>query len=62
MVKLEKKYKDIGNVVVIDGAEIWNQLNSPSFVDSVHPDAKTSSEAAKIFFEDANAQLASFGF
>jgi len=62
MVKLEKKYKDIDNVVVIDGAEIWNQLNSPSFVDSVHPDAKTSSEAAKIFFEDATAQLASFGF
>ncbi len=60
--KMVKKYRDIDHVAVIDAAEVWSQLDSPSFVDKFHPDAKTSSEFAKIFVNEASDQLTSFGF
>ena len=59
---LKKKYKNIDDVAVIDGIEIWNQLKSPTFIDTIHPDAKTSSKLAKLFVSNASDQLSTFGF
>ena len=60
--KLQNKFIDNPSVHVNDGYEVWGQLQSPSFVDGLHPDTDTASEIAKIFVSEMKDNLESFGF
>ena len=60
--KLEKKTENLDNVEIINGTLLWNQLDAPSFVDTIHPDAATSSELAKLFLHEADNVFISFSF
>ena len=60
--KTKKKHKDSSNVVVIDIYDLWNQLPSPTFIDSHHPDTLTSSQLASLFVSRVVEELDTFGF
>ena len=60
--RLQNKFQNNSLVVINDGYEVWNQLDSPSFVDNIHPDAETASEISKIFVSEMTEQLNTFGF
>ena len=60
--KLENKTENLDNVAIMNGTLLWNQLDSPSFVDSIHPDAATSSALAKLFVHEADSAFTSFSF
>ena len=60
--KLENKTENMDNVSIMNGTLLWNQLDSPSFVDTIHPDAATSSALAKLFVQEADSAFTSFSF
>ena len=60
--KLENKTENLDNVAIMNGTLLWNQLDAPSFVDTIHPDAATSSELAKLFVREADNTFTSFSF
>ena len=60
--KLEKKYDDQMKIAVIDSDQLWQQLDQPGFVDSIHPDSNTSSALAELFGEEISATLESYAF
>ena len=60
--KLEKKTEKLSDVTVINGTSLWNQLEESSFVDTIHPDAATASELAKLFVHEADSAFNSFSF
>ena len=60
--RLNKVFKNDSTVSVINGTEIWNSLDQPSFVDTIHPDTATSQEIAELIVADASRSLSTFGF
>ena len=60
--KLEKKYDDQMKIAVIDSDQLWQQLDQPGFVDSIHPDSNTSSALAELFGEEISATLETYAF
>ena len=60
--KVNKYFADEANVFVVDGSEAWQKLENPSFVDTIHPDTKTSQALAEIIAPEASEALVTFGF
>ena len=60
--RLNKVFKNDSTVSVINGTEIWNSLDQPSFVDTIHPDTATSQEIAELIVADASRSLSTCGF
>ena len=60
--RLNKVFKNGSTVSVINGIEIWNSLDQPSFVDTIHPDTGTSQEIAELIVADASRSLSTLGF
>ena len=60
--KVNKYFADENNVFVVDGSEAWKKLENPSFVDTIHPDTKTSQTLAEIIAPEASDALVTFGF
>lgn len=60
--KLEKKYDAIETIAVIDSVDLWQQLEQPGFVDTIHPSSNTSAELAKLFSQDVSELFDSYGF
>ena len=60
--KLENKYDDSQTIAVIDSVDLWQQLEQPGFVDTIHPSSNTSSDLAKLFSQNVPELFDSFGF
>ena len=60
--KVNKYFMDEDNILVVDGSEGWQKLENPSFVDTIHPDTKTSQALAEIVAPEASDALVTFGF
>ena len=60
--RLNKSFFDNPNVIAINGSAIWDQIDQPSFVDTIHPDTATSQEIAELIVAEASSNLNSFGF
>ena len=60
--KLQKKFENNPNVHVNNAYEVFDQLESPSFIDGFHPDSKTASQIAKLYVNEMTENLETFGF
>ena len=60
--KLEKKYDAIEAIAVINSVDLWQQLEQPDFVDTIHPSSNTSSELAKLLNQEIPELFDSYGF
>ena len=60
--KLNKKFGNTTNIAIINGSKIRDQIEQPSFVDTIHPDTATSQEIAELIVADASRSLSTFGF
>ena len=60
--RLSKSFKTTDQVMVLDVQALWDQLESPEFVDHVHPTSQTSLELAELAVPIIQDKLESFGF
>ena len=47
---------------MIDAATLWDQIDSPGFIDEVHPDSSTSDQLAALIVEEGLNGLGSIGW
>ena len=60
--RLSKTFRNNEQVLVLDVQSLWDQLESPEFLDHVHPTTQTSLELAELAVPVIQNQLESFGF
>ena len=60
--RLERVYRRNDQVAVIDAAILWDQIDSPGFIDEVHPDSATSGQLAALIVEQSLNGLDSIGW
>ena len=60
--RLERVYRRNDQVAVIDAAILWDQIDSPGFIDEVHPDSATSGQLAALIVEEGLNGLDSIGW
>ena len=60
--RLESYFQADASISVVDGRYLWDQLDQPVFVDSVHPTSDVSRELAVLFVDEVSESLTSFGF
>ena len=60
--RLERVYRRNDQVAVIDAAILWDQIDSPGFIDEVHPDSATSGQLASLIVEQSLNGLDSIGW
>lgn len=60
--RLERVYGRNDQVAVIDAATLWDQIDSPGFIDEVHPDSSTSDQLAALIVEEGLNGLGSIGW
>lgn len=60
--RLSRRFGNNDQVLVLDVQSLWDQLESPEFLDDVHPTTRTSLELAELAVPIIQAQFESFGF
>ena len=60
--RLRQTFRSNDQIVVLDVQAFWDQLESPEFLDHVHPTSQTSLELAELAVPILQDQLESFGF
>ena len=60
--RLSRRFGNNDQVLVLDVQSLWDQLESPEFLDDVHPTTRTSLELAELAVPIIQDQFESFGF
>lgn len=60
--RLSRRFGNNDQVLVLDVQSLWDELESPEFLDDVHPTTRTSLELAELAVPIIQAQFESFGF
>ena len=60
--QLSRTFKKTDQVAVLDVLSLWDQLESPEFLDRVHPTTQTSLALAELAAPIIQGELESFGF
>ena len=60
--RLSRRFGNNDQVLVLDVQSLWDELESPEFLDDVHPTTRTSLELAELAVPIIQDQFESFGF